>query len=116
MIRSSIFSCGTQEGDPPAAVAVGAAPPCSFTGPGNTVFYSAPKFVAGVRIPACVRTGRLGGTLFSAAVAASQAVLIAIETAWDGRRQVLAVEFANRESRSFPAWLGPSLYPSLSLL
>jgi hypothetical protein len=45
-----------------------AVPPCSFTGPGNTDFYSAPKFVAGVRIPACVRMGRLGGTLFSAAV------------------------------------------------
>ena len=31
---------------------------------------------------------------------ASQAVLIAIGIDWDGRRQVLAVELANRESRS----------------
>ena len=31
---------------------------------------------------------------------ASQAVLIAIAIDWDGRRQVLAVELANRESRS----------------
>ena len=30
----------------------------------------------------------------------SQAVLIAIGIDWDGRRQVLAVELANRESRS----------------
>ena len=30
----------------------------------------------------------------------SQAVLIAIGIDWDGRRQVLAVERANRESRS----------------
>ena len=35
-----------------------------------------------------------------AGVIASQAVLIAIGIDWDGRRQVLAVEFANRESRS----------------
>ncbi|MGY3238145.1 transposase-like protein [Bradyrhizobium sp. USDA 4472] len=33
-------------------------------------------------------------------VIASQAVLIAIGVDWDGRRQVLAVELANRESRS----------------
>jgi putative transposase len=33
-------------------------------------------------------------------VIASQAVLIAIGIDWDGRRQVLAVELANRESRS----------------
>ncbi len=32
----------------------------------------------------------------------SQAVLIAVGIAWDGRRQILAVEMANRESRS--AW------------
>jgi transposase-like protein len=35
-----------------------------------------------------------------AGVIASQAVLIAIGIDWDGRRQVLAVEAANRESRS----------------
>ena len=35
-----------------------------------------------------------------ARVISSQAVLIAIGVDWDGRRQVLAVEFANRESRS----------------
>src|SRR5712671_1457055 len=35
-----------------------------------------------------------------AGVIASQAVLIAIGIDWDGRRQVLAVELANRESRS----------------
>src|SRR4051794_29302447 len=35
-----------------------------------------------------------------AGVIASQAVLIAIGIGWDGRRQVLAVELANRESRS----------------
>jgi hypothetical protein len=35
-----------------------------------------------------------------AGVIVSQAVLIAIGIDWDGRRQVLAVEFANRESRS----------------
>ena len=35
-----------------------------------------------------------------AGVIASQAVLIAIAIDWDGRRQVLAVELANRESRS----------------
>ena len=29
----------------------------------------------------------------------SQAVLIAIGIDWDGRRQILAVEMANRESR-----------------
>jgi putative transposase len=33
-------------------------------------------------------------------VVASQAVLIAIGIDWDGRRQILAVEMANRESRS----------------
>jgi hypothetical protein len=33
-------------------------------------------------------------------VIVSQAVLIAIGIDWDGRRQVLAVELANRESRS----------------
>lgn len=33
-------------------------------------------------------------------VVASQAVLIAIGVDWDGRRQILAVEMANRESRS----------------
>ena len=33
-------------------------------------------------------------------VVMSQAVLIAIGVAWDGRRQILAVEMANRESRS----------------
>ena len=31
---------------------------------------------------------------------ASQAVLVAIGVDWDGRRQVLGVELANRESRS----------------
>jgi putative transposase len=35
-----------------------------------------------------------------AGVILSQAVLIAIGIDWDGRRQVLAVELANRESRS----------------
>ncbi len=35
-----------------------------------------------------------------AGVIASQAVLIAIGIDWDGRRQVLGVELANRESRS----------------
>jgi hypothetical protein len=35
-----------------------------------------------------------------AGVIASQAVLIAIGIDWDGRRQILAVELANRESRS----------------
>jgi putative transposase len=35
-----------------------------------------------------------------AVVIASQAVLVAIGIDWDGRRQVLAVELANRESRS----------------
>jgi hypothetical protein len=35
-----------------------------------------------------------------AGVITSQAVLIAIWIDWDGRRQVLAVELANRESRS----------------
>ncbi len=30
----------------------------------------------------------------------SQAVLIAVGIDWDGRRQILAVEMANRESRS----------------
>ena len=30
----------------------------------------------------------------------SQAVLIAVGVDWDGRRQILAVEMANRESRS----------------
>jgi putative transposase len=35
-----------------------------------------------------------------AGVIASQAVLIAISIDWDGRRQVLAVELANRENRS----------------
>ena len=35
-----------------------------------------------------------------AGVIASHAVLIAIGIDWDGRRQVLAVELANRESRS----------------
>src|SRR4051794_23881073 len=39
-----------------------------------------------------------------AGVIASQAVLIAIGIDWDGRRQVLAVELANRESRS--SWRG----------
>jgi putative transposase len=33
-------------------------------------------------------------------VVMSQAVLIAIRIDWDGRRQILAVEMANRESRS----------------
>jgi len=33
-------------------------------------------------------------------VIVSQAVLIALGIDWDGRRQVLAVEIANRESRS----------------
>jgi transposase-like protein len=37
-----------------------------------------------------------------AGVVASQAVLIAVGIDWDGRRQILAVEMANRESRS--AW------------
>src|SRR3954452_21769891 len=37
-----------------------------------------------------------------AGVVMSQAVLIAIGIDWDGRRQILAVEMANRESRS--AW------------
>jgi hypothetical protein len=35
-----------------------------------------------------------------AGVITSQAVLIAIGIDWDGRRQILAVELANRESRS----------------
>jgi putative transposase len=35
-----------------------------------------------------------------AGVIVSQAVLIAIGIDWDGRRQILGVEFANRESRS----------------
>jgi transposase-like protein len=35
-----------------------------------------------------------------AGVIVSQAVLIAIGIDWDGRRQVLAIELANRESRS----------------
>jgi putative transposase len=35
-----------------------------------------------------------------AGVVMSQAVLIAIGIDWDGRRQILAVEMANRESRS----------------
>ncbi|HSH82603.1 MAG TPA: IS256 family transposase [Herpetosiphonaceae bacterium] len=35
-----------------------------------------------------------------AGIVASQAVLIAIGIDWDGRRQILAVEMANRESRS----------------
>jgi putative transposase len=39
-----------------------------------------------------------------AGVIVSQAVLIAIGIDWDGRRQVLAVELANRESRS--SWRG----------
>ena len=33
-------------------------------------------------------------------IVSSQAVLIAIGIDWDGRRQILAVEMANRESRS----------------
>lgn len=33
-------------------------------------------------------------------IIASQAVLIAIGVDWEGRRQVLALELANRESRS----------------
>jgi putative transposase len=33
-------------------------------------------------------------------IIASHAVLIAIGVDWEGRRQVLAVELANRESRS----------------
>lgn len=37
-----------------------------------------------------------------AGVVASQAVLIAVGIDWDGRRQILGVEMANRESRS--AW------------
>jgi putative transposase len=37
-----------------------------------------------------------------AGIVMSQAVLIAVGIAWDGRRQILAVEMANRESRS--AW------------
>lgn len=37
-----------------------------------------------------------------AAIVMSQAVLIAVGIDWDGRRQILAVEMANRESRS--AW------------
>src|SRR5438128_2293614 len=39
-----------------------------------------------------------------AGVIVSQAVLIAIGIDWDGRRQVLGVELANRESRS--SWRG----------
>jgi putative transposase len=35
-----------------------------------------------------------------AGVIVSQAVLIAIGIDWDGRRQILGVELANRESRS----------------
>ena len=35
-----------------------------------------------------------------AGIVMSQAVLIAVGIAWDGRRQILAVEMANRESRS----------------
>lgn len=37
-----------------------------------------------------------------AGIVMSQAVLIAVGIDWDGRRQILAVEMANRESRS--AW------------
>ena len=49
----------------------------------------------------------------------SQAVLIAIGIDWDGRRQIMAVEMANRESRSswkdfFSACAGAAL-PALSL-
>ena len=44
-----------------------------------------------------------------ASVIVSQAVLIAIGIDWDGRRQVLAVELANRESRS--SWRGFLLDP-----
>src|SRR5262249_18395940 len=40
------------------------------------------------------------GRVREAGVIVSQAVLIAIGIDWDGRRQVLAVELANRESRS----------------
>jgi len=35
-----------------------------------------------------------------AGIVAGQAVLIAVGIDWDGRRQILAVEMANRESRS----------------
>jgi putative transposase len=35
-----------------------------------------------------------------AGIVANQAVLIAISIDWDGRHQILAVEMANRESRS----------------
>jgi putative transposase len=35
-----------------------------------------------------------------AGVVRSQAVLLAVGIDWDGRRQILAVELANRESRS----------------
>ena len=45
-------------------------------------------------------------------VVASQAVLIAIGIDWDGRRQILAVDMANRESRSswrdFPSRIAPA--------
>ncbi|WP_348627290.1 transposase [Mesorhizobium sp. M1A.F.Ca.IN.022.06.1.1] len=37
-----------------------------------------------------------------AGIVMNQAVLIAVGIDWDGRRQILAVEMANRESRS--AW------------
>jgi transposase-like protein len=47
-----------------------------------------------------VNTSILLTRLREAGVIVSQAVLIAIGIDWDGRRQVLAVELANRESRS----------------
>jgi putative transposase len=42
-----------------------------------------------------------------AGIVMNQAVLIAVGIDWDGRRQILAVEMANRESRS--AWRTSSL-------
>ncbi len=52
----------------------------------NVANAAAPVAVHGVRRP--IRQSR------------NRAVLIAIGIDWDGRLQVLAVEFANRESRS----------------
>jgi putative transposase len=46
-----------------------------------------------------------------AGVIRSRAVLVAIGVNWDGRRCVLAVELANRESAS--SWKGWSLWPAM---
>ena len=45
-------------------------------------------------LDACYEKVREGGVVMS------QAVLIAMGVDWDGRRQILAVDMANRESRS----------------